>query len=1307
MINKIKKICCWFIVVIPSFIVVNAQNNELEATKIVTHSPNAGSLGKYGDYPVDMSTGVPQIEIPLYTIKSGSLELPISISYHGGGTKIDEESSFVGLGWALNAGGVITKVIKDRDDYSSDLGFIARHNQIPDYNSIDAGVIGGVGNSSELLAEYNNYDKEPDLYIVNANNVSSKFCMDNDGNYISLNYEPYKYTVDYPNELITILDKFGNTYRFGHGLDGTTAYETTSENYVGYQTNTTVTNGATTAWYLTEIISADKADTIKFTYETLPYTLHAPGNVDRWTYEATPTNGVYDKRGVLHQGINYGERDVSIPNARVIDKIIFKNGSVQFSLVDDRQDIDAENLHQNVRIAGFSVFDNHNSLIKKIVFDNNHYFDRTASGNSIGNGTIYSFEKKSLQINGVQFYNSQNEFVNDYKFDYNSTSLPPRNTTSQDLWGYYNGKPSTDFIPQNFYTDNSPGLNHPIFIGSDRSPDPNYVKAASLEKITYPTGGYTSYEFEPNYYLTDDQKAGKTQKIKQLSSFALNRLSSCAPTYYNGAGPSTIYEFTVNEDLGTSTDQVIASLSFHFSDYINYNGMPMVAKFYRLGDEANGVTYQQTASESSNSKTINTTFVLYKNQTYRIELYTNGVTGSTQSMCNSPFIEVYVNYNYWDFASPQYITPLQAGGLRAKSISNYDGNGTLLMKKTYEYGSETYGSSSIGAGNLISDPNNNFYFYPELYASDQCDADLENCLHFSSNSQIPLGFNHGSPVDYDKVTEKTVSTQTGTANGKTEYYYSRTGSIHEPMDSYEHPYNYFYYPEWESSVLLKKIDYALKQDGTYEPVTSIENTFSQASEKRIKTLKVMEYQPDTWAWFYCGQPPGSSSYGYGDNPNRFFFYNFYVSVGRNRKEKEITTSYVDGIPALTTESDYQYNNNQEINKITSLDSKNQSIETELKYTGDLDYTTLKNNNMISYPVLREQTLNGNVIQGELLKYNDDGQQTDFYKFNSAAPIPPVDYVTKDAVPNYYEEKQTFGYFPSTKRMEEARIQNSITTVYLWGYNSEYPVAKVVGSDYITVSSVISQSQIDAAIGNGGDATLRSLLNSLRTDSRTKNALTTTYTYSPLVGMTSETDPSGKTIYYQYDPFGRLNTIKDQDDHILKKICYNYTGQQGQCSLYASDAVSGDYYSQNCSSGQSAVAYHVSVPQGMFTSSVDQATANQLAQQYAQSQANQYGACEIPNVSLYGDDEVGTDFSIVLHNVGTGQDYSFNVYAHNAVTLSDVLPQGTYDISLTPNSSLGYYNYSVGCGYYDAGPGGSTITFYGVDISSTCNSITID
>jgi hypothetical protein len=61
------------------------------------------------------------------------------------------------------------------------------------------------------------------------------------------------------------------------------------------------------------------------------------------------------------------------------------------------------------------------------------------------------------------------------------------------------------------------------------------------------------------------------------------------------------------------------------------------------------------------------------------------------------------------------------------------------------------------------------------------------------------------------------------------------------------------------------------------------------------------------------------------------------------------------------------------------------------------------------------------------------------------------------------------------------------------------------------------------------------------------ALMTTYSYTPLVGKTSECDASNKITYYQYDPYNRLDIVLDQDHNIIKKYCYDYAGQPSNCN----------------------------------------------------------------------------------------------------------------------------------------------------------------
>lgn len=79
-------------------------------------SATAAALGEYGDVPVSPFTGVPQVEIPLYEIQCGDHKFPISLSYHGGGVRPDQVPGWVGQGWSLNAGGCITRIIKNQPD---------------------------------------------------------------------------------------------------------------------------------------------------------------------------------------------------------------------------------------------------------------------------------------------------------------------------------------------------------------------------------------------------------------------------------------------------------------------------------------------------------------------------------------------------------------------------------------------------------------------------------------------------------------------------------------------------------------------------------------------------------------------------------------------------------------------------------------------------------------------------------------------------------------------------------------------------------------------------------------------------------------------------------------------------------------------------------------------------------------------------------------------------------------------------------------------------------------------------------------
>jgi YD repeat-containing protein len=141
-------------------------------------------------------------------------------------------------------------------------------------------------------------------------------------------------------------------------------------------------------------------------------------------------------------------------------------------------------------------------------------------------------------------------------------------------------------------------------------------------------------------------------------------------------------------------------------------------------------------------------------------------------------------------------------------------------------------------------------------------------------------------------------------------------------------------------------------------------------------------------------------------------------------------------------------------------------------------------------------------------------------------------------PNPYNILDQVTYNAKDNIIQYQKNTEPMTTL-LWGYNYQYPVAKIVGLSYANVLAALGQPLIDR-VAQGTPSTTD--MSTIRSAFASKNAMVTTYTYAPLIGMTSETDSKGYTIYYEYDGFGRLQYAKDKDGNVIKKYDYHYQGQ---------------------------------------------------------------------------------------------------------------------------------------------------------------------
>jgi YD repeat-containing protein len=193
-------------------------------------------------------------------------------------------------------------------------------------------------------------------------------------------------------------------------------------------------------------------------------------------------------------------------------------------------------------------------------------------------------------------------------------------------------------------------------------------------------------------------------------------------------------------------------------------------------------------------------------------------------------------------------------------------------------------------------------------------------------------------------------------------------------------------------------------------------------------------------------------------------------------------------------------------------------------------------NMIS-PVIEQTTSIGTLSSQTVTS----GRKIEYAKFNSSIIMPSKLYEKefKPSGADYALRTQVLSY--TTKGNPKEIDNDGVRTVYLWGYGDRYLIAKIENATYGNVTTALDTLTPETIAARS--TPLESdfdAINNLRNILPLKDkSMITTYTYLPSVGITSETDPSGRTIFYEYDSFGRLERVKDEDKNVLKEHKYHY------------------------------------------------------------------------------------------------------------------------------------------------------------------------
>ncbi len=1080
---------------------------DIQTPKVIPPSPDAAALGKYGQMPVDISTGVPRISIPLYEIKTPRFSLPVSLSYHASGIKVDERASWVGLGWALNAGGVITRTVVGLPD-DDGLGYL----QLP---VTQASAIQWPQDS--VLLQYvasGNEDSQPDNFFFNFNGQTGSFAFGPNKQPVLTPYRPLKIGFDTATGF-HIIDEQGNHYSFN------------STETVESSANTSTNLFAPiSSWYLTQMISADLSDTIQFLYSkdsvaVNDFTHNFTQNVGPKLVDAGDGgDGTISDNDFLWDMVAT-QTETTYQPVR-ISSIVFKGGKLDFIPKGGRLD-NANFSLDSVIISDYNGAIGQYSRLKSFTLLTGYSYSPVANPAPYLNPAD-TIDRYRLILNGLTENDGTNTVVKTHHFDYNQTALPPVHNFGQDMWGYYNGQYTNPTLLQSQQVLSNDGLESVFTIGNgiygaNRAVNPTYAQAGMLQRITYPTGGFTVFNYESNLQDTTLEISGGSE--------------ASAIGFYQNTDTVLYRPTTANLNSGGNIFHIYIKQTSGVPDTLD---MPFTP-FVQIIDSAAGSILYQLSANSLSDIDLDQGFSLTVGHTYELIAYAKvfgaNLTTSTTLLPQSSIGTTYL-------VPSSGLTPV--GGVRIASIQDYNSDSTLANTETYKYGVNESGGGDLLSAPFMTNVITRIFNWvtsecPNLFCSG---APVQV---YNSGPVYPLSTISANPVAYREVSVYQGNTSQNT--GKTEYdYFTYPDSMMLCSASYNGGFK-FIPVTWKNGDPIREAQY--RNTGLQYVVEHEKLTSFNLIEKPAARGLIIAYTFET---------PGVAQIAY--NPTslgNFTYFDYPISSGTRVPGQTVVNEYDStGTTVLLTDTtNYFYDDSTLFLPTRTLakDSKGHSIDTRtyrpldtlaidsvtpVSSTALVAIDSMISRNIISPVIQQVQYRNGQLTQLALTDYK-------IWSTNVIAPQTVQAKVGSNAL----DTRVQFNAYDARGNVLEVQKANDVDQVYLWGYNGQYPVAKILNTTYSVASSYINQSVLD---NPSSDGVLRSQLNNLRS---IPHAQVMAYTYEPLVGMTSQTDVQSRPSYYEYDALQRLKRVRDQDSNILKTFDYQYLAPGGcgtGCSILA-------------------------------------------------------------------------------------------------------------------------------------------------------------
>ncbi len=1129
------------------------SSNYNKPVQILPPAPNAASLGKYGGIDLGLWSGTPNINIPIFEYGSQNIKLPISLSYSSPGFKVDEIASRVGMHWSLNAGGVITRTVNGSIDEQSErifppAGMTLNSQMINFMNLLTGENIERVDGHGQ--GPLGHFDGQPDLFTFNFNGYNGQFILDT-ANYGTSNATYKPVLLSYSNLKIErnsstggdfaykITTADGIQYFFG-AQDLTSSFDTSTNITCNYPYNQNVA----TAWYLTKIVHPNK-DSILLSYTRSQFSYltsasqtiyrHDPSSPFYWIL----CDGEFPIPPVPDLSDNSCLNKLRTDGA-ILDEITSTSGDkIKFKYI-TRSDYDDKLL------SVIEIYQPGNTSPCKI-FNFSYIYPTTSSFQTAGSEV--GLYKRPFLMN-ITERSPDSTLAKTHSFRYNDfNSLPPRLSYAQDHWGYFNGKNNSTLIPtpiSSTFATNLPLAN------ANRDADPVYSSKGLLSAIIYPTGGKDSILYEGNQvYMQVAVPPRDTVLSAQVSN---NNI------------------FTSNEVYSDYTVISFAqTVTFFGNRNPNTTGAPSLSvTTISILNASNNQVFSITLNHTDPASVSFSQQIFLQPGSYRIKITVlgpNNYGNATMSYKKGNISYEYRNVN--------------SGGVRVAKVMTFDNDPDKTIIKRYFYRRLTDSAISSGVGIAIPLYENMLKLYKPCveYTNHELNpylcSTISETQYFTmhSNSIYNLNLYGSLPTVYSDVVE---SFGNNFENGGIEHKFSIVQDYGAAIYAGKEILNA---PRTSNSNISGKEIYQniFKRIGSVNiPVKKtythykIDSRLSKTFPAYIGTRKyiyhcifsepVSDTVRDQFNFMYYGF---NRTWMYEDTLHTLT----YNDNGSSYVEQYKVTTYANPDHALPT-------------SIQIVDSKGQNLTTNLKYPLDYSISNTSNtgiaqavrnlqNNYVIAPVIeqyvqRSDSDNNNLrtVSALLTTYKSTKPVIDTV-FGLELSIPTTSFspttITESAINKNinYKPKISFDRYDSYGHVLQGHKVNDVQEIYLWGYNSQYPVAKIIGSDYTIVNGFINQTILDNPATT--DQQMRDELNKIRTGLSGAKALVTTYTYNPLVGITSTTDPRGITTFYEYDGLQRLLRIRDMNGNIIKQFEYQYqtaTNCGSNCSILAMTTLAG-------------------------------------------------------------------------------------------------------------------------------------------------------